>query len=121
MNIDHLKEVRADINKAPATKFDMADFVRDDPECGTVMCIAGYAAIRAGCRIETRCGITMFIAPENHRVDPELVAQEYLDLSDMQARSMFYGHWSDNRRPDITKAETLRYLDRIIEDAEVLA
>lgn len=116
MNIDHVKQVRDDIKREPTTKFDMGDFGRFDASCGTVMCIAGFATLRAGCTTVVDAGEDVeYVDATGKPVDPETAGAEYLDLSEAAMRHMFYGHWSRKDLEYLTKADALRYLDKVIE------
>lgn len=87
--------------------------VKEALDCGTVGCIAGDYALMRGKTInmmgDTVDGISV----------PEF-ATLGLELDEQQANYLFYGKWTDHSAKEITKKETLDYLDRCIEAKELL-
>lgn len=116
MDIDRFKEVRDDIANAPDDLFIMQDYARKN-DCGTAMCIAGYAAVRSG---ESFTVFDDLGWEFSGRKNVKYVAAEYLGLDPNEANYVFLGHWSDQSLLSrITKDEALKYLDKVIESGRV--
>lgn len=109
MNRDLIIKVANAIEKESikGLKFDMDSFGRIHPSCGTVACIAGYAvAIKDGVESVTKPGI-----------DPESIAEKYLDLSRVEAYSLFYG--GDLYISEITPTMAVTTLRHLAKTGEV--
>ena len=118
MNIENLKKVRnriADENNF----FDMSIFGHDPkepdplyknaPKCKTASCIAGWAQYEASLE---HGGVVRF-----HSACED--ARSYLDMDEAEADCMLHGWWSCNALCNITREETLEYLDYVIETGNV--
>ncbi len=88
--------------------------IAEDHPCGTVACLAGQAVIMSlqeGNTIEDPHGNWIFRE-----------AKRYLGLAEFEADALFYGHWWRHyyikSLSEISKAETIRELTRLIEEAE---
>jgi hypothetical protein len=119
MNIDKFVQLRNFMTTVPEEQVYMSDYLRCDRgyetvgearefKCGTAGCIAGWEALRVsdpdlevrGNRIGGRFS--------------EEIAEQSLGITHEEARILFQGEWSAKHLVDITKAEVLDQLDRII-------
>lgn len=123
VNVEFLAEVRKAIAEAPSERFTMASvccrtgyggFMRPAgpasllaEDCGTAGCIAGWTLA---------IGLTRGLCEP---CDSMSVAAQLLRLNADEESYMFFGLWAEHNLNDITKAETLAYLDRVIATGEV--
>ena len=118
LKIENLKKVRnriADENNF----FNMEIFGYDPekykglyknaPNCKTASCIAGWAQYEA--HLE-HGGIVHFYETYGD-------ARSYLGINIKEADHIFYGQWSGNVLPSITREETIQYLDTVIQTGVV--
>ena len=121
INIENFKKVRTAV--AENEMFSMHDFLHP---CGTAACIVGSAAVLIGA-VEKNT----YLDDEGENplvcylVDEKKVA-EWLGLSDeddglerSERDFLFYCHWTETDRENITQAEALTYLDKVIETGDV--
>ena len=127
MNLENFKKVRDQIAMMEDKNFSMASFadvIKDETgyQCGTVMCIAGWAAsMLEDVVISVDIDIVSF-RENDVLVSPDLLGAKFLGLTILERDFVFYGDWSDTRHlPDITKEETVAYLDRVIGTGSVFA
>lgn len=122
MNIEKLKQARDRVAKADArsgTGFRMSHFfTRLRPvfsgevfaefygSCGTYACIAGHVVDGEPLEPVDFCGTDL---------DFERAAARILEISRVDARYVFLGHWTEKDLDAITKADALAYLDECIE------
>lgn len=132
MNIEKIKQLRETVQAAEDREFNMGPWARSlwrnempdyepgepDHECGTVACLAGHTVLMEG-----------HDAVKMERNQAERggkgvgdAAQCVLGLTDDERAWMFMGHWIRPHvyRTHITRAEALRYLDKVIESGNVM-
>ena len=119
MNIDAFKRTRDLIAKQPPEAFDMFLFANEtDHPCGTAFCIGGWACAAHGVTYDAQEGI--WEDAKGQEVDPQDAAADILGITAEDAIFIFYGWWSSKfLRKDITQAEALEYLDKVIEKGSV--
>lgn len=118
MNIDNAKKLVGQLERLPDEKFWMSSWIAHPEEfaqvdvqreasCGTVGCIGGWAFMLndGGERPESSRKITKF-------------AQEFLGLTPGGAGALFYGTWTTKSPQDITRADAIAELNRLIAEAE---
>lgn len=103
MNIERFKLVRDHVAKNH--KFDM-DISYN--ACGSPACVIGSAATLAG-----------FAEPKRFSPDSERLA-DWLGVTRDEFFFIFLGHFSEEVRADITKEETLEFLDWCIENERIM-
>jgi len=87
--------------------------IAKEHSCGTAACLAGHAALEAweSGDMEVSKGYSV-----------QEVAQEWLGLTNWRANSLFHGQWDnkalDRELGDLTKAEAITELNRLIELSE---
>jgi hypothetical protein len=105
-----VKEIKKAIEDEPE-RFYMANWVTGDPECGTTMCIAGWACVLNGAQIQpTNEGDLGLFLPNGERISPGDWAQDLL-----------YGEYSHDHNPFYAPDEYARaWIDDCIESGYVL-
>src|SRR5687768_11356038 len=78
MNIQHAEILLRQLERLPDEKFVMGDWIDHRGPCGTVACVAGWAALLNG-------------GPTDGTIDTEFWARDWLGLGHSDARRLFYG------------------------------
>lgn len=105
MNRERLTILRDHLASLPPVQFDMT-IVREEAECGTVACVAGWAgvlAIRAG------------DAPDDIYFGME-AAERWLGLGSYQAQCLFTG--SDDRFDDLTPKDAVAAIQSMLDSPD---
>ena len=80
--------------------------IAEEHPCGTAACLAGHAALLAWQSGDM---------PKKRGVDINAVATEWLGLTFDEAWDLFTGQWTYNYLFNITKAQAITELERLIE------
>lgn len=116
MNIENMRILRDQLARLPDKKFNMGEIINHRP-CGTVACIAGWAALLNG-------GPTLLENEPDYSLHQITGwARRWLGLRDPEARHLFYGSWFEDRYDDegspiswdkASRADAIAELDRLI-------
>ena len=97
MNKQRMLRLADRLEKIDPNKFDMNAFA-DKRECGTTCCVAGHALLMAGWKLGEAdvWEAVAFVSRRGVEVHTSQVgdyAQEYLGLTEPQAKKLFYSGW----------------------------
>lgn len=105
-NRELFEKIAAQIEETPHL-WDQNVFAEKE-ECGTVMCVAGWAT-QLTCGLKESDVDPEFLTPANGRGFSEHAA-EVLGLDDQEAHALFFGSWDEVHHTPSAAAEFLRVI-----------
>lgn len=114
MNVANMIRLRDHLATLQDDQVKMNDWLRVG-HCGTVACIAGWSFVLVCPDLDYN--LYMKQVDENRAVHPEVVATEWLDLSQYEANHLFMGRWMRGPLGSITRQQVIDHLSKLIGDA----
>lgn len=119
-----LKQLRRVAAAIPPTRLDMGTFCRRDASCGTVMCLAGWAAVDPWHRVNTRIN-ERFYATEDGMIEIDgegpldLFLADIYDIEADEAARLFALNIGISVARDATKACVLQRIDQLLAGEQI--